>query len=301
MRYTLGSILQRLVLVLGTSLLACTSVRASAANLSPPPPSLTEARTQVAEPSNILGTPRIDTIRADTTRTADRAPFESRLLFTGTARSISQGEVEVSTSQIVLPQVAVGITDAMSVEAGIGIATGGNNIFVVTPKVEIATVGSWQLAIDALTVVEREDTFQGNRWRAASIPRLIGTAGTPQASVTLGIGVPLQRSEFDTDGFSQAQWVRLDAGGSFRVLSWLRGLTENFIFLGDTQTGVAVVNGNAQFVERTGVTLQSLTGIRLHGDQFATDLGAFVDARDALLFEQATIDAVPYLRFSYRF
>lgn len=261
-----------------------------------------------AGPAAALGS--LNNSRTDTSETSKVSGIDdgygSRLLFSSTAVMYNPGEVEVSVVGLGLPQAAVGITRSFSLEAGLTVAPGWfGEMFFAIPKFQVWSKGPWNLAIDAQTVLaKREAGPIGSRnsvWEVGSVPRMIGTVNLSRASVTLGVGMPLNTMGFRLEdpgaAFGNEASVQMSAGADVEVNPWMTLLTENVLYLGVVSKEVA----NSDFLSSTekGTVVESLNGVRLHHSGFALDLAAGFGMSKNL--SKSDPSAFPYLRVSYRF
>lgn len=246
----------------------------------------------------------------DTTETARRsaseAEYQSRLLFGGTATPMEQGAVEVSAVAFALPQVAVGITPAVSVEAGLSVAPGHfGDVYLANPKIQLWSSGPWHVALDVRTVLaERAVGTIGQRetrWEIGAVPQVTGTVGGDQASVTLGVGIPWNTMGFrlddPADAFGKEAALRITGGADFQIRSWMTLLSENHLYAGVTEK--TAINSPLRSAQSETV-FESLNGVRLHEAGLALDAAVGVDT-DGDLISNDLSTLFPYLRLSYRF
>lgn len=236
------------------------------------------------------------TVPSDTTDETYR--HRSRLLYSSTAHPVQRGSVVLSGVYVVIPDVAVGITPTFSVEAGIPLMGEFGEAFRVKPKLTLWSQGAWAFAVDTQTIV----VVRNGHWALGSSPRVIGTVGTSALSATLGVGVQLSTLEFGAERqlYRDQAVPHLLAGGQVRLTSWLRGLSEVTLYVNDLQTALIGTTVGTTVLEQRDTFVEFLGGVRMHSDRFAFDLGADVNTRDSILFEDRT-DVDLYLRLSYRF
>lgn len=225
-------------------------------------------------------------------------PHAHRLFYSSTARPLERGAVSVSVTNVFLPQVAVGITDAISVEAG---ALANAELFLLMPSVRLAERDRLQISVSARAYVAKETGLSFNSqpggffrvealedWRYGVTPRALLTYGTDAASLTTSIGTPIaSRGLYDDP---RSGFLTLSVGGSLQVLNWLKFIAENEATIGAPYRELSA--------EGRTTVLESLAGARFFWDHFAIDLGVGVQA--------ATLDridsgAVLHLRFDYLF
>lgn len=274
--------------------------------------------------------PTVLTVSSNTVDTSDTArhlnspaSFRTRLLFTPTARPMKKGSVELSVTKLALPQVAVGITSALSIEAGVLLTPNLiGELFLLTPKVSLWSQGPLNVALDAQTMIRREKnrvapkskdlSSSSNRshqfreellWRIRSEPRVVGTFGRKNVSASLGIGVAINSVGFGgVEGRNlfqqQGTALRLTAGGTARLLDWLNVLSENHLYTGMTAEGAWVGTLSETSVDHRETIVQSINGVRLYSENIAADVGVILS--DLPRFREDP-DLSPYLRLSYGF
>jgi hypothetical protein len=241
-------------------------------------------------------------------------PHASRLFYKPTARPLGRGTVAVSATNVFLPQVAVGISDAISVEGGVLLVPDYvGDLFVLTPIARLAERDRLQIAVSAgaYAVKETDLSFHSQfgspfpvevreNWRYGVTPRALLTYGTDTASLTTSVGVPIaSHSLYDDAG---SGYLTLGAGGGLQVFNWLKVLTENDVTLGVPYRVLSLqrTGPTDEFTYRTGRTavLHTLTGARFFWDHFAIDLGGGVQTA---ALDEIDSEITIYLRFSYLF
>jgi hypothetical protein len=250
---------------------------------------------------------------------SDARQHDERLFIKPTARPAGKGAVTVSLVNVFLPQVSVGITDAVSVQAAALLLPGAvGDLYTLWPSARLLHRGRLHLSADVRgTAIRETGIFFGGgpgfgvrtltSWRYAVTPQAVVTYGTEAASATASVGVPFTtRSRYDD--VTGTGDVVVSGGGALRVLPWLTLLTENDLALGVPYRIVAVVGGpteggdggDVQLGYATGTmsVVQTVTGVRLGGGAFAVDLGGGVLVASR---EEFDTQATAIVRFSYRF
>lgn len=255
-------------------------------------------------------------------------PHRYRLVSKPTARPLGAGEVEASLTNVFLPQLAVGITEAITIEGGmLVLPTQLGELFVLTSSIRLferrrldVAVSARALAIKEPDVNESDVFFIGwtggvlraggvplfgaeKRWHYAVAPRVVATYGTEVASLTASAGGPLaNRGHYETA--SNIGGLVLSAGGHLQLLNWLALVTENDLAFGvpfwiPSRRGTPYT-GSQDVVYEEGETraFQTISGVRFFWDRLAIELAAGVLAYGQSAFDRET-QAV--LRFSYRF
>ena len=188
-------------------------------------------------------------------------PNSSRLFFTATGRTLQKGEAYVGTYIIVLPFFAVGLTDRITVAAGAPVLFGELEPFYVAPKVQVFPTARAAISVGTLALFF-DDEIVG-------INYAVGTFGTPDHALTLGLGFG-----FSGDQFSNQPVAMI--GVETRTGRRIKLVTENYFLPGED-----------------GLLFSA--GLRFIGDRFSTDLGiaGFVGGTSAC--------CVPLINFSYSF
>ena len=186
----------------------------------------------------------------------------SRLFFTATGRALDKGKAYVGTTLIVLPWVAVGVSDRVTLAAGAPLFFSEAQWFYVAPKVQLVRTPTAQISVGTLLVVIDDERVGINYG--------VGTFGTPDNSLTVGLGFG-----FAGDDFSSQPVAMI--GGEALVSRRIKLITENYFLPGET-----------------GVLFSG--GLRIIGERFSTDLALAGGAGDGDFF-----CCVPLVSFSYAF
>ena len=193
-------------------------------------------------------------------------PNGSRLFFSATGRSLASGQAYFGTYLIVLPFVAVGITDWFMIAGGAPLLIGQVEPFYVAPKVQIIDTERVAVSVGALHILLNEDfddTDVGVAYGA-------GTFGSRDASLTVGVGFGYAGSDFTSEPVAMI-------GGELRTSRRVKLLTENFFLPGETG---AVLTGGFRFI----------------GERFSADVGVGGAAGDGDGF-----CCIPLVNVSYVF
>jgi energy-converting hydrogenase Eha subunit B len=170
-------------------------------------------------------------------------PNVSRLFFTSTGRALERGRAYFGTYLIVLPFVAVGVTDWLTVAAGAPILLGQMEPFYIAPKLQIIRTQSAAISIGTLHFVLNEDFDDTD----VGIAYGVGTFGSRDNAVTIGLGFGYAGSDFASRPVAMI-------GGELRGSRRVKLLTENYFLPGET-----------------GAVLSA--GVRFIGERFSADLG----------------------------
>jgi hypothetical protein len=186
----------------------------------------------------------------------------TRLFFTATGRALERGQAYVGTYLIILPFVAVGVTDRLTLAAGAPVLTGELEPFYIAPKLQLVRTPRAELSVGTLAFFFRDENV--------GIAYGVGTFGTPDDALTIGLGFGYSGADFSSQPVAMV-------GAETRVSRRVKLLTENYFLPGET-----------------GVVFSG--GIRFVGDRLSTDVGMAGAAADG--------DAgccVPLINFSYAF
>lgn len=173
-------------------------------------------------------------------------PNHTRLfLISPTGRSLARGEGYVSAFWVVLPFVAYGITDHLTIAGGTPIIPGTiGRVVYVAPKLRVFDGDALDVAVGALNFFWLEDRSEG----ATGIGYGVGTYGTTDRSLTLGAGWAYAVGQGDS-------WVEdrpaILVGGDLRIARTAKLVTENFFVPGES--GTLLSGGMRLFGERISV------------------------------------------------
>ncbi len=203
-------------------------------------------------------------------------PNYSRLLLSPTGRPLRKGEGYFSDFYIVLPGIAYGLTDNVSVLAGVSLIPGlglNEQLFYVAPR--IGTQASDAVAVSAgvLYMTLLEEGISGG------IVFGVGTFGEEDKSFTVGIGLPYLKEKGQEFQFGENPILML--GGNVRLSGSIALISENWLILGDNFD-----LGQQPFT----------LALRFFGERIAVDLGAIMVGE--LIKEGFPI---PLLSFVYHF
>lgn len=189
-------------------------------------------------------------------------PSPTRLLFSSTGRSLPAGEGYVGTYLVVLPFVAVGVTDAITIAGGAPVTLGEIEPFYFAPKVRVLHRDRADVSVGLLHFVWDGDD--------GGVVYGVGTFGSPDQALTAGLGFGYAGTDIE------AEPVFL-LGGESRTGRRTKFVTENYLVPGG------------------GLFLFS-AALRIMGQRFSTDVGVMGggggDDLDC---------CVPLVNFSYAF
>ncbi len=220
-----------------------------------------------------------------------RDPNYSRLLFSPTGRPLKEGEGYISDYYVVLPGVAYGITDSISLSGGVTILpTPGffkNQIVYIAPRIGTEIDSRWAFSGGFLaafpTSTENIDGYGGLLYG-------VGTYGLRDKSLTMGVAYGFisftdtareseTSPEVTTRHYEDSPIVML--GGNIRLANSVSLVSENWLVVKSLDT-----LKNSPF----GLA------VRLFGDNIAVDLG-FIFIYPAI--RQGI--PVPWLSFIYNY
>ncbi|MFL5595006.1 MAG: hypothetical protein ACJ78M_06915 [Gemmatimonadaceae bacterium] len=193
-------------------------------------------------------------------------PNATRLFFAPSGRMLEKGEGYVSDYEVFFPGAAVGVTDNVSIGGGVSLFPAGldEQIYYFTPKIGAALQENVNVALGALIIggIADESTV--------GIVYGVGTLGTPDASVTAGLG-------YGFAGTTMSRTPVAMLGGELRVSRRVGLVTENYI-IPDT-------DANPIFSY----------GVRLMGEKMTVDLALFNASGSGSAI------GLPFVDFVFRF
>jgi hypothetical protein len=194
-------------------------------------------------------------------------PSRTRLFFAPTGRMQHAGEVYFSDAYVLFPSFQGGLSDRLSVGAGMSVVPGlglDEQVYYITPKVGLYASPNVNLAIGALVAGAGAITDEG----PFGLGYGVATVGGEDGSVTVGAGFGFHQSST-----SQAIFM---LGGSKRVSSNIALLTENYLYT-EHETSALIS-----------------AGIRFMSEKLAVDLAGFT-------VSDSGVPIIPYVAFIYRF
>ena len=196
---------------------------------------------------------------------------ETRLFFAPTGRTVDAGTGYAGLFWV-LPFLAYGITDAVTIAGGfplVGGSDGGPPPFYLAPKVRVVSTPKANVSTGVLALFGADGgEEEGNS--VYGVAYGVGTFGSEDNAVTVGAGLPFASRDGAADKFV------VMVGGETRVSRRMKLLTENWAMPGEE-----------------GVLLTA--GIRLMGERWTTDLGLAAPATGDGFFY------FPIVSFAYAF
>lgn len=192
-------------------------------------------------------------------------PNYTRLFFSPTGRSLKTGKGYFADYQVVFPGFAYGMTDKFSIGGGIfPFSTGDFFMGWVTPKMGIVETDDYAIAVGVLSIL----ITGGNNNFNAGIIYGVGTWGSPDKAITVGLGYGYAESEI-------ADKPMVMIGYEKRIGKRTKFLSENWIFPGVDDPLFSI-------------------GLRWFGEKLAVDFGMFRTAGMEIL-------GVPWVDFVVNF
>ena len=182
---------------------------------------------------------------------------------------LKQGEGYFADYYVFFPCVTYGLTDRLTFGGGMSLFPGGTEqLFYFTPKVGIVSSEFTNLAVGAL-IIKWPGDFDGPSVTSIGILYGVGTFGSPDASITVGLG-------YGYSGDNLAERPLVMIGGEKRLSKRTAFVTENWVYPGEDP----LVSG----------------GLRFFGDKLCVDLGLV-----AVLGTEDAGFAGPYIDFVVTF
>lgn len=189
-------------------------------------------------------------------------PNATRLFFAPTGRSLGQGQGYISVYELVVPFLAVGVTERFSLAGGTPLVfgEGAERIFWLAPKLQVVRGDGVSVALGVLHFMS---TLESD---GVGVAYGVATLGGRDNAVTGGIGYGYAGTDF-------ADRPLFMLGGEARASRSVKFITENYVMPGEG----GLVSG----------------GIRFFGERLTADLGLVVPAGTGEVF------AFPLVNFVY--
>jgi hypothetical protein len=201
-------------------------------------------------------------------------PGATRLFFAPTARMLEKGEGYFSDTYLFFLNFVGGVTSRVTMGGGFSVFPTEdftNNIVYLTPKVGLVQGPNFNLAAGALIGYAGFNLFDEGNLGSFGVVYGVGTLGSPDASVTGGVGTCYTGSDVGNRPMFMI-------GGEARIGRRASLVSENY------------VNGLCRSGELVSY------GVRFFGDRLSVDL-AFWN----LPGEQVYFPGIPYVGFAVRF
>lgn len=215
-------------------------------------------------------------------------PNRTRLLFSPTARPLGRGQGYVAVYELVIPFVAVGITDAVSIAGGtILLPEAFGRVLYVAPKVTVVNQERLAVALGGVGL----GVWFNDADVTAGIGYGLATVGGPERAVTFGAGFAFAQGEV-------ASGAVLTLGGEMLISDSIKLLSENYVIPYRDETTVCPGTGPCTVVEEMSHEVLLSAGLRYVGERLSTDFALWTvpDAigKDAFPF-------FPWVGFAYNF
>ena len=200
-------------------------------------------------------------------------PNATRLLFAPTGRMLEKGEGYFNDTYLLLLSAHGGVTSRFTLGGGMSVVPLDNfadNALYIMPKIGVYASPRFNLAIGGLAGVVG-GLVDDDENAGFGVAYVVGTAGSPDASVSFGTGVAYAGGEF-------ARRPVAMLGAETRLGRRVAFVTENYLIPNDDVTSVISY------------------GLRFFGEKLSADL-AFWNAPG----EIAVFPGIPYVSFSVKF
>ena len=225
-------------------------------------------------------------------------PNRTRLLFSPTARALGRGQGYVAVYELVVPFVAVGITDAVSISGGtVLLPEAFGRVLYVAPKVTVVererlavALGGVGLGVFLGGFGEPADDDDVGDWGTAGIGYGLVTYGGPEHALTLGAGFAFAEGEL-------ANGAVLTVGGETQLSNSIKLLTENYVIPFE-QTTTSCFPDFCTTTSETGYEVIVSAGVRFFGENLAADFALWTSPGE---FGGDTFPFLPWVGFAYNF
>ncbi len=228
--------------------------------------------------------------RAEGGRALSYDPNRTRLLFSPTARPLGSGQGYLSVYELVVPFVAVGLTDRISLAGGTILAPGVfGRVLYVAPKVTLVSRPRLAVAVGGVGV----GAFFDDERATAGIGYGLVTYGGPERALTVGAGFAIAEGE-------AASGAILTLGGEVQVSNSIKLLTENYLIPLETTTDVCAGDGGVGCTSSSETNYEPIVsaGVRFFGERLAADFALWTSPE---LIGEESFPFVPWVGFSYNF
>lgn len=215
-------------------------------------------------------------------------PNRTRLLFSPTARPLGRGQGYLAVYELVVPFVAVGLTDALSLSGGTVLLPGAfGRVLYVAPKVTVVNQERLAVALGGIGV----GVFVDDGGGTAGIGYGLATYGGPERAVTLGAGFAFAEGEI-------ASGAILTAGGETQVSRSVKLLSENYVIPYRSETTTCTESFVCTTTDETSYEVLLSAGVRFFGERLAADFALWTSpgtlGTDVFPF-------IPWVGFAYNF
>lgn len=200
-------------------------------------------------------------------------PNVTRLLFAPTGRTLPKGEGYFNDTYLFLLSVHGGITSRFSLGGGLSVLPlddFSDNALFIMPKLGVVATPKFNLAVGALAGVLGAAVDEGESG-SFGVLYAVGTAGSPDASVTFGTGLAYAGGDFADRPVAML-------GAETRLSRRIAFVTENYVIPNEDVSSVISY------------------GLRFFGEKLSADLAFWLAPGEDIRFP-----GIPYVAFSVKF
>ena len=201
-------------------------------------------------------------------------PNVTRLLFAPTGRMLEKGEGYFNDTYLFLLSVHGGISSRFTLGGGLSVLPlddFSDNALFIMPKIGVVATPKFNLAVGALAGVLGAAVDDGESG-SFGVLYAVGTAGSPDASITIGTGLAYAGGEFADTPVAML-------GGETRLSRRVAFVTENYVIPNDD------VNAVVSY------------GLRFFGEKLSADLAFWLAPGES----DIKFPGIPYVAFSVKF
>jgi hypothetical protein len=235
---------------------------------------------QFATSSGTLAIPRADIVEVrEVAKTTMRSgevwpsnPNATRLLFAPTGRMLEKREGYFNDTYLFLLSVHGGLSSRFSLGGGLSVLPLDDftdNALFIMPKIGVVATPKFNLAVGALAGFVGAAFDEGENG-SFGVLYAVGTAGSPDASISFGTGLAYAGSSFADRPVAML-------GGEARISRRIALVSENYIIPNDDVPAIVSY------------------GVRFFGEKLSADLAFWLGPEDI------TFPGIPYVAFSVKF
>ena len=200
-------------------------------------------------------------------------PNATRLLFAPTGRTLPKGEGYFNDTYLFLLSVHGGITSRFTLGGGLSVLPlddFSDNALFIMPKFGVVATPKFNLSVGALAGVLGA-AFEDGESGSFGVLYAVGTAGSPDASVSFGTGLAYAGGEFADRPVAML-------GAESRLSRRIAFVTENYVIPNEDVSSVISY------------------GLRFFGEKLSADLAFWLAPGEDIRFP-----GIPYVAFSVKF
>jgi len=201
-------------------------------------------------------------------------PNATRLLFAPTGRTLAKGEGYFNDTYLFLLSVHGGVTSRFTLGGGLSVLPLDDftdNALFIMPKIGVVATPKFNLAVGALAGVVGAAVDEGESGSFGVI-YAVGTAGSPDASITFGTGLAYAGGDFADTPVAML-------GAESRLSRRIAFVTENYVIPNDDVSSVISY------------------GLRFFGEKLSADLAFWLAPGEG----DIRFPGIPYVAFSVKF